>query len=249
MTAFVEKLFSIEGKTALVVGASRGIGAEIALSFKKAGSNLVCLSRSATTQKKQLKDNYYSCDISESPAFEKICNKIVEQYGAIDIFVNAVGITLPITDQVNKYDSFKETLNINLIASFKCSQVVSDHMINGGSIINVTSIASFQGFPNNPGYVASKGGLRLLSKALALDLSDKNIRVNNIVPGYISTDMTKVSRADPILFQERLKRMIIQRWGETEDIVGAAIYLASSASAYVTGTDLVVDGGWTAKGL
>ena len=111
------------------------------------------------------------------------------------------------------------------------------------------SIGSMQGFPDNPGYIASKGGLRMLSKSLAIDLAKDNIRVNNIVPGYISTDMTKGSRNDPVLYEERLERMIIQRWGETEDIVGAVIYLASNASSYVTGIDLVVDGGWTAKGL
>jgi gluconate 5-dehydrogenase len=122
-------------------------------------------------------------------------------------------------------------------------------MFNGGSIINITSIGSVQGFPGNPGYVASKGGLRMLSKSLAIDFSKDNIRVNNIAPGYILTDMTKDSQTDPVLYQERLDRMIIQRWGRTEDIVGAAIYLASNASSYVTGIDLIIDGGWTAKGL
>jgi len=144
---------------------------------------------------------------------------------------------------------FKNTIDINLVASYKCLQVISAYMLNGGSIINVISIGSMQGFPDNPGYIASKGGLRMLSKSLAIDLAKDNIRVNNIVPGYISTDMTKGSRNDPVLYEERLERMIIQRWGETEDIVGAVIYLASNASSYVTGIDLVVDGGWTAKGL
>jgi len=249
MTDFVEKLFSLDGKTALVTGASRGIGAEIALSFKRAGANLVGISRSILPQKKSLKDNYQQCDISDSPSFEKICKQMAKQYGAIDVFVNAAGITIPTNEQNNKYDAFIQTININLIASYKCSQVVADYMVNGGSIINVTSIGSLQGFPNNPGYVASKGGLRMLTKSLALDFSKKNIRVNNIVPGYISTDMTKGSRDDALLYEERLDRMIIKRWGETEDLMGAAIYLASNASSYVTGTDLIVDGGWIAKGL
>ena len=93
-------------------------------------------------------------------------------------------------------------------------------------------------------------GLFLLATAIfAIDFSKDNIRVNNIAPGYILTDMTKDSQTDPVLYQERLDRMIIQRWGRTEDIVGAAIYLASNASSYVTGIDLIIDGGWTAKGL
>jgi len=249
MNKFVDELFSVEGKTVLVTGASRGIGAEIAISFKQSGANLVCLSRSNFPKITELKDSYYQCDITNSDRFNEICNNAVEKYGSIDIFINAAGVTIPVSDQDNSDMVFRKTIDINLVASYKCSKVVSRHMLNGGSIIHITSICSVQGFPNNPGYIASKGGLRMLSKSLALDFSKYNIRVNNIVPGYIATDMTKTSREDPILYEDRLKRMIIPRWGETKDIVGAAIYLASNASSYVTGIDLVVDGGWTAKGL
>jgi NAD(P)-dependent dehydrogenase (short-subunit alcohol dehydrogenase family) len=249
MSKFVEQLFSVEGKTTLVTGASRGIGAEVAISFKKSGADLVCLSRSANSMITELQDNYYECDVTDSLAFDEVCKQTTEKYGSIDVFINAAGVTIP-KDNNDKNDTgFEKTIEINLIASYRCSKIVSTYMVNGGSIIHVTSIGSLLGFPNNPGYIASKGGLRMLSKSLALDFSTNNIRVNNIVPGYISTDMTNSSRNDPVLFEERLKRMIIPRWGETEDIVGAAIYLASDASSYVTGIDLVVDGGWTAKGL
>jgi NAD(P)-dependent dehydrogenase (short-subunit alcohol dehydrogenase family) len=118
-----------------------------------------------------------------------------------------------------------------------------------GSIVTVTSIGSLLGFPNNPGYVASKGGLRMMSKALALDLGKFNVRVNNLVPGYVHTDMTTASYSDPLKSKERAERTMLGRWGQVGDLIGAAIYLASDASSYVTGTDLVVDGGWTAKGL
>jgi NAD(P)-dependent dehydrogenase (short-subunit alcohol dehydrogenase family) len=119
----------------------------------------------------------------------------------------------------------------------------------GGSIINITSLNAELAFPKNPAYAASKGGVRILTKALALDYAPKKIRVNNIVPGYIRTAMTEKSYSDKALNHERIDRMMIQRWGKTEDLIGAAIYLASDASSYVTGTDLIVDGGWTAKGL
>jgi len=246
MSKFVEKLFSIEGKTAVVVGASRGIGAELALAAKKSGANLVCLSRSSASAIIELQDNYHQCDVTDSSSFDDICKQATKQFGSIDIFINAAGVTV---SETNKDNKFEEIIDINLVASYRCSQIISTYMVNGGSIIHITSIGSIQGFPNNPGYVASKGGLRMLTKALALDFAKNNIRVNSIVPGYISTDMTKISRNDPILYEERLKRMMVQRWGSTEDIVGAAIYLASNASSYVTGTDLIVDGGWTAKGL
>ena len=245
---FVEQLFSIDGKTAVVVGASRGIGEEIAVSFKTAGANLICLSRSSAPDNNELKGDYQQCDISNPPVFDRICKQAIEKYGSIDIFVNAAGITIPV-DKNNNSTNFDEIVNINLVSHYKCLKIVSKYMFNGGSIINITSIGSVQGFPGNPGYVASKGGLRMLSKSLAIDFSKDNIRVNNIAPGYILTDMTKDSQTDPVLYQERLDRMIIQRWGRTEDIVGAAIYLASNASSYVTGIDLIIDGGWTAKGL
>lgn len=119
----------------------------------------------------------------------------------------------------------------------------------GGSVINITSIGSYLGFPGNPAYIASKGGIRALTKALALDYASKKIRVNNIVPGYIHTPMAEKSYLDEKSNRERLDRMMIKRWGEAEDLVGAAIYLSSDASSYVTGIDLIIDGGWTAKGL
>ena len=140
-------------------------------------------------------------------------------------------------------------MEVNLISTYKCCEIASDFMINGGSIINITSIGSILGFPGNPGYVSSKGGLRSLTKALAEDLSIKNIRVNNIAPGYIRTDMTEDSFLNSALNKQRMDRMMIKRWGSVEDIGSAAIFLASNASSYITGTDIIVDGGWTAKGI
>ena len=118
-----------------------------------------------------------------------------------------------------------------------------------GSIINITSLASNFGMPNNPAYVASKGGLKYLSKAMAVDVGKHGIRVNNICPGYIRTNMTNKSYKNVSLRSARASKTILNKWGETSDLIGAAIYLASDASSYVTGTDLIVDGGWTAKGL
>ena len=120
---------------------------------------------------------------------------------------------------------------------------------SGGSIINITSINSMMGFPDNPAYVASKGGLRMLAKALAIDYSNRNIRVNCIAPGYIRTVMTKESYNDKEKREHRTKHTILGRWGNPEDLVGATIFLASNASSYITGIDLFVDGGWSAKGI
>ena len=119
----------------------------------------------------------------------------------------------------------------------------------GGSIINITSIGASQGFPNNPAYCSTKGGVRQLSKALAHDWGKYGIRVNNLVPGYTHTPMNQKSWEDNNLRQERAAHTMLGRWAEPEDMIGAAIFLASDASSYVTGSDLYVDGGWNSKGI
>ena len=249
MNGYLESLFSLQGKTAIVTGCSRGIGAAIAKGFVEAGATVVGMSRSAYPEDATLASIYSQCDIRDSGAFEDLCEATVRRTGHLDILVNAAGITQPVSAQYDKYAVFANTLEVNLVAAYRCADVAAGFMREGGSIINVTSIGSLQGFPGNPGYVASKGGLRLLTKALALDLAEKGIRVNSLVPGYTKTDMTKRSHDDPVMHQERLSRMMLKRWGQVEDIAGVAVFLASNASSYMTGTDVIVDGGWTAKGL
>ena len=249
MSQFVENLFSLSGKTAIVTGCSRGIGAEIAAAYKKAGANVICLSRSAEPSNRNMRDCYRQCDITDKELFSSVCRQTVEKFGCLDILVNAAGITMSSVEIMDKFERFSKTIEVNLVATYQCAEVAASYMVEGGSIINVSSIGSLQGFPGNPGYVASKGGVRMLSKSLALDLGEQGIRVNCLVPGYIKTDMTLNSYNDPALHHERLRRMIIGRWGNVEDLVGAAIFLASDAALYVTGIDLVVDGGWTSKGL
>ncbi len=121
--------------------------------------------------------------------------------------------------------------------------------MKSGSIINITSLSSEQGFPNNPGYAASKGGIKAFTKSLAIDLGSKGIRVNCVIPGYIKTDMTINSYNQMKTNKERLERIILNRWGNPDDLIGTFIFLISDASKYITGIDLPVDGGWLAKGL
>jgi len=210
---------------------------------------VVCLSRSIKPSDDGLLDCYRQCDITDRKQFELLCAQAVDDYGQLDILVNAAGITIAADHAMDKYERFSRTIEVNLEAIYQCTEVAASYMVDGGSIINVSSIGSLQGFPGNPGYVASKGGVRMLSKSLAIDLGERNIRVNSLVPGYFKTDMTAKSYNDPELYRERIERMIVKRWGNVEDLAGAAIFLASGASSYVTGIDLVVDGGWTAKGL
>lgn len=252
MNEYLQKLFSLQGKVALVTGASRGIGASLVTALSAAGAYTVGIGRSPQSGSSFPNGaDYLQCDILDSAAFEVICSNIVSTKGRLDILVNAAGISLSASDCVSANERFDQILSTNLRAAHQCCQSAASVMkrTGGGSIINVTSIGSVLGFPDNPAYVASKGGLRLLTKALAIDFSTYHVRVNNLAPGYVRTEMTEASFQNPERHAERLRRMVIKRWGVPEDLAGAAIFLASDASSYVTGIDLFVDGGWTAKGL
>lgn len=242
-------LFSLVGKTILVAGASRGIGLAIANGLAQAGATVVGFGRSTTAPSPLF--HYFSCDVDDHVRFSGLVEDCKKAHGSIDGYFHVAGITIPTSGALQGILDFEKTLSINLSGAYACCSSIAQHMIaqNQGSIVTVTSIGSMLAFPNNPGYVASKGGLRMMSKAMAQDLGKFNVRVNRLVPGYIHTDMTDASYSDPEKSRERSARTMLGRWGKVDDLIGAAIFLASNASAYVTGTDIVVDGGWTAKGL
>ena len=249
--SYIENIFSMKGKVCLVTGASRGIGHSLANTFHNAGAIVCGVGRSENTQdNKEALWTYRQCDVNNKKQLTQIIQDIVTTQGKLDVLVNAAGITNSYSTSDN-ISSFAQMIQTNLIAAHEACSVASEFMktSGGGSIINITSIGSELGFAGNPGYASSKGGLKMLTKALANDLAEFNIRVNNIAPGYIRTDMTKGSYENKALNQERVDRMIIKRWGEAGDLSGAAILLASDASSYITGIDLFIDGGWTAKGL
>ena len=251
MSDLIKRLFSLEGRHAIVTGGSRGIGAAIAVGLAGAGASVTALARTtARPSELPLAVDYQSCDITIPGALQTLMHDVFARRRRLDILVNAAAISLP-ASEVSDTERFDRTLDTNLRSSYRACMIAVPLMqrSGGGAIINVTSVNSVLGFPGNPGYVASKGGLRMLTKALALDFCESNIRVNAIAPGYIRTAMTAGSYADPTQREARTARMVIRRYGEADDLVGAAIFLASPASSYVTGADLFVDGGWTAKGL
>ena len=196
---------------------------------------------------------YRKCDISKPKQFVKICETIFKKHKHIDVLINCVGISLPNNKPNKQYSQMNwlKTIEVNLTSSFYCINSVIPYMIknNQGSIINITSINSELAFPNNPSYVASKGGLKMLGKSFAKDWGKCGIRVNNIGPGYIKTNMTKNSFKNKKHKQTIEKHIILNRWGTPEDLIGPAIFLASDSSRYVTGQDIYVDGGWLSNGL
>lgn len=248
-------LFSIKGKTIIITGAGgSGMANILAKNMAKYQANVYGLDiKFAKTSKNSSKFlKFIECDITDQNKFDETCKSIFSKHKKIDVLINGAGVTFP--QENEKFYSDEKwdiTNNINLKAAFQCSQTVIKYMLKkqNGSIINFTSINAELGFPKNPAYVASKGGLKMLTKALAKDWGKFGIRVNNIGPGYMKTEMTKRSWNNPRLRKARTSRTLLNRWGEKQDIVGPCIFLASDASTYVTGLDLYVDGGWLANGL
>jgi gluconate 5-dehydrogenase len=241
------KSFSLQGKTALVTGASRGIGAAIASGLAASRATVFGLSRSGTAPQGIAA---IACDLSDDAGIRRAFGDLAKQSERLDVLVNAAGISLP-ADATDELRRFRETLAIDLTGVYATILAAYPLLKKAGygSIINVTSINSIRGFPGNPGYVAAKAGLAGLTRALATDYARDGIRVNALAPGYVATEMTAKSFADPAMHEDRRRHTMLGRWGQPGDIVGAAIFLASPASAYVTGQELFVDGGWTTKGL
>jgi NAD(P)-dependent dehydrogenase (short-subunit alcohol dehydrogenase family) len=246
--------FDLTGRIAIVSGASRGIGEAIAAGLAAAGATVIGISRSVAKEAAgNARVQLRTCDVTDTEGFRALCGSVAAEHRRLDVYVHCAGVSYSSAEMPDESERFARTISVNLVAAYECDRTAAEHMIKsggaGGSIVNVTSINSVQGFPGNPGYVASKGGLSALTRALALDLGGSGIRVNNLQPGYIRTAMTEASYSDPARNEQRLQRTILKRWGTAADLVGPAVFLASDASAYITGQDIVVDGGWVVKGL
>src|ERR1700761_6752015 len=240
--------FSLQGRRAIVSGASRGIGAAIAAGLGDAGAEVFGLSRSGTSPKGV---EAIACDLADDAALRRAIEAFTKRHDRLDVLVNAAGISLPAKNAADELERFRQTIAVDLTGVY--ATILAAYPLlkkaGGSSVINVTSINSVRGFPGNPGYVAAKAGLSGLTRALATDFAADGIRVNALAPGYVATAMTATSFNDPAMHEERRRHTMLERWGNPDDMVGAAIFLASPASAYMTGQEIFVDGGWTTKGL
>jgi len=251
----IEKnIFSLKNKVAIVTGASRGLGKAIALGFLDSGAKVVLASRDIEKNKKYYGKNslLINTDVTKNEDLMNLINQTMSKFKKIDILVNCAGFTKGKISQNYSETDWKQTMDTNLNSIFQLCKIVGTKMIklkNGGSIINITSIASVLASPKNPAYNASKGGLSLLTKALAADWAKHNIRVNNLGPGYFNTELNKNSWNNQRKRKIRSNRTLMKRWGEPNEIIGPAIFLASNASSYVTGQDIYVDGGFLIKSL
>ncbi len=245
----ITKLFSINKLNVVITGASRGIGLHLANFFHKSGSNLLLVGRKKMVENNKLANFYESCDVNDLQKFKSLCQFFRKKFGLIDVLINNAGISIDTKLEKNKFTDFKETLDTNLISNYRCCEIIFPLMRRGGSIINISSVASLLGMKKNPGYVASKGALNSLTKSLAEDYSKKQIRVNAILPGYIRTKMTEKSFKNKKKNNERIERTMLRRWGEASDLIGVVVFLATESSSYVTGSNIIVDGGFSIKGI
>ena len=249
-------VFRLDGKIALVTGASSGIGAQTVKLFSSLGAKVIAAAR----REDRLQDlaNQYSdvmavrCDVGVEADCKNLVDTIINEYGKIDILINNAGISDPIPALEEDLDLFKRVIQIDLISCFHLAQLCAQHMEtqeSGGAIVNVASIHGFVGSsPNNqPGYTAAKGGLINLTRELALEWARHGIRVNAIAPGYISTELT-----DEMIAGESGRKWIerntpMRRPGEVTELDGALLLLASDAGSYITGETIAIDGGWLAR--
>jgi 2-deoxy-D-gluconate 3-dehydrogenase len=251
-------LFRLGGKTALVTGASRGLGAGMAIALAAAGAE-VALHASVNPAAETAKEidgatgaptHLLTGDLGDPSTPRRLIDEAVSKMGRIDILVNNAGIIRRQAAAEHSDEFWDSVIEVNLSSVFRLCRSAGAHMIErraGGKIINVASLLSFQGGITVPGYAAAKGGVMQLTKALANEWAPYGISVNAIAPGYMETDNTMALRQDPVRSRQIGERIPAGRWGTPQDLAGAVIFLASRASDYVNGHVLVVDGGWMGR--
>lgn len=248
--------FSLKGKTALVTGSSRGLGAGIAMALAEAGANVAIHGSRAVpeiTQKllSEAGANQFAVvgDVSDPSVCERLVEEVVDHFGGIDILVNNAGTIRRAPTVEHSEEDWKTVIDTNLSSVFRLTKHAGKHMLAKGSgkVINIASLLTFQGGVNVPSYAAAKGGVGQLTKAFANEWAAKGVNVNAIAPGYMETDNTEALRANPERSRQIIERIPAGRWGCADDLSGAVVFFASSASDYVHGHVLVVDGGWLAR--
>jgi 2-dehydro-3-deoxy-D-gluconate 5-dehydrogenase len=250
--------FRLDGKVALVTGASRGLGAAMAVALAEAGADVVlhasekpaAATASEITARTGRRTAVVTAELTTAAAASDLVARAVASFGRLDILVNNAGTIRRRPAADHSDEDWDAVLAVNLSSVFRACRAAGRHMIDrgqGGKIVNIASLLAFQGGITVPGYAASKGGVAQLTKALANEWAPHRINVNAIAPGYMETDNTAALRSDATRFRQITERIPAGRWGRPEDLGGAVVFLASAASDYVHGHVLVVDGGWMAR--
>lgn len=259
MQATVTDAFDLTGRVAVVTGGNGGIGLAIAEALSRAGAAVAIAGRQqekthravATLRQAGGHAIGLDTDVADERSCEAMFGEVADALGCVDILVNNAGVTIRKKPEAFSLDEWRQVLDINLTGAFLCSRSVYPHFVRagGGKIINIGSMLSIFGLPLSAPYGASKGGLVQLARSFATAWAPDNIQVNAILPGWIDSDMAKSARREHAGLEERvLSRTPAGRWGQPSDVAGAAVFLASSASDFVTGAAIPVDGGYSISG-
>ena len=250
----MHNIFSIQGKRVLLTGASGGIGSALLNGFLENGALVAAVDLTASPEhysgKYQHEYCFLACDMSNAEAVAQLPSNAEKALGGpLDVIVHAAW-ACPDTDAYG-LERLRAVAAVGLEAAYMLYGIVAPQMAKRGegSLISIASMNGINAFPENPAYTSMKAALRLFTKTVARDFGEYGVRANNLCPGYVHTAMTAKSFSDPVLNEKRRERTMLGRWATPEDMVGPCLFLASDASRYITGIDLMVDGGWTAKGL
>lgn len=251
-------LFDLSGQVAVVTGGGRGLGRSAATGLAAFGAKVVLCGRDPATLETAADDIkakggeawWHTADVSSADDIHQLKEAVLEKYGRADILINNAGIN-PIyrSTESTEPEEWQAIIDTNLTGLFLACRAFGSHMIKqgNGSIINITSIAGHVGLRKSLPYCAAKGGVELATRAMALDWATHNVRVNAIAPAFFETDLTAGMRNHSALSQRLLDQTPLGRFGKPDELIGAVVYLASSASSYVTGQSILIDGGWTAQ--
>lgn len=251
-------LQDLQGKTALVTGAKRGIGKAIAVGLAEAGADVVGVSATLEVEGSEVGQGVaalgrrfsgYACDFADRAALYRLIAQLEREVPAVDILVNCAGTILRREAAEHPDEYWDRIIEVNLSAQFVLTRELGKPMLErgAGKVIFVASLLSFQGGICVPSYAASKGGVAQLTKAFANEWASDGVNVNAIAPGYVRTDNTQALQNDPERSREILSRIPAGRWAEPDDFKGPVVFLASRASDYVHGHVLTVDGGWMGR--
>ncbi len=250
-------LFHLDGKVALITGAASGLGAAIAAGLAQAGASVAVHGNRRPADETAAAITAaggtaaaFQADLSSETGAAELFAAVYARFGRVDVLVNNAGTIHRDAAVDTTLESWQQVLQVNLTSVFQLSQLMARDVFAReatGKIVNIASLLSFQGGIRVPAYASSKGGVAQLTKALANEWAPKGIQVNAIAPGYFATSNTEALQADETRNRQILERIPAGRWGQPGDLVGAALFLSSAASDYVTGTVLTVDGGWMGR--